>query len=60
MIVFIIGASLSAKIFEIILNLKLAKAIGLYWPTDRTLGTLGMRTIVLALKLGSSQSFVKN
>jgi len=57
---FIIGASLSIRILDMILNLKLANDIGMYCPTLTASGTLGIRMIVLALKLGKIQSLVKN
>ena len=60
MIFFMIGANQSAKILDIILNLKLATAIGLYWPTVSASETFRINTISFALKLGKSQSFVKN
>jgi hypothetical protein len=44
-----IWANLSANTFEMILNLKLAMAIGLNWSIEFALGILGMRIKVLAL-----------
>lgn len=55
----IIEESLSARIFEITLNLKFAIAIGLNCSTESALLTLGIRAIMLALKLGNNQPEVK-
>jgi len=59
MMLFIIEANLAANIFDMILNLKLANAIGLYCPTVKASGTFGINTKKLSLKLGRIQSFVK-
>jgi hypothetical protein len=56
----IIEASLSAMILEMILNLKLAMAIGLYWSTEEALGVFGRRAIMLELKPGKIQPVEKN
>jgi hypothetical protein len=55
-----IGASLSAMTFEMILNLKLAIAIGLYWSIDEAFGTFGRSAIILDLYPGKIQLEVKN
>jgi hypothetical protein len=55
-----IEASLSANILDIILNLKLAMAMGLNWFKEPALLVLEIRTRVLELKLGNNQPVVKN
>ncbi|GAU21751.1 hypothetical protein TSUD_328760 [Trifolium subterraneum] len=49
-------ANLSARILEMILNLKFAIAIGLNCPIVSALGTLGINTTVFELKLGINQT----
>jgi hypothetical protein len=53
-------ANLSAMILDMILNLKLAKAIGLYWSIEVAFETFGRRAMMLALKPGKIQLVVKN
>jgi hypothetical protein len=55
-----IRANLSARILEMILNLKFAIAIGLNCPIVSALGVLGIRTTVFELKLGINQLVLKN
>lgn len=54
-----IVANLSAMTFEMILNLKLAIAMGLYWSIDVASGVLGSNAIMLELKPGKIQLEVK-
>lgn len=53
-------ASLSARIFEMILNLKFAIVIGLNWPIEYALGDFGTKTTVLAFQFGLIQLELKN
>jgi hypothetical protein len=46
---FMMVANLSVRILEMILNLKLAKAMCIYFPTLIASGTFGIRMIVFAL-----------
>lgn len=55
-----IGASLSAMTFEMILKLKLAIEIGLYWSIDEAFGTFGRSAIILELYPSKIQLEVKN
>jgi hypothetical protein len=55
----IMEESLSAKIFDITLNLKFTIAIGLNCSAKSALLVLGIRAIILVLKLGNNQPEVK-
>jgi hypothetical protein len=55
-----IEANLSARILEMILNLKFAIAIGRYWSMEEASGNLGSKAIILELKPGRIQLEVKN
>lgn len=51
---------LFAKIFVIILSLKLAIAIGLNWSTESALETLGISTTEFAFQLGKRRPDLKD
>jgi len=52
--------NLSAKIFEMILNLKFARAIRRYWSIESALEVFVIRVMVLTLKFGSNHPVLKN
>jgi len=47
-------------IFEMILNLKFAIAVGLYWSTDRSFWVLGISAMMFELYPSNIQLVVKN